>query len=194
MLIYYGRKNNPVNSGEGLKAGAHHYHTRQNYRRVFSFKKLIYNKNMKILAENKKAFFDYEIYEKFEAGIKLNGIEAKSAKLGRFNIAGSYALIKNNEAWLINSEIQSFEPNNTPKDYDSKRNRKLLLHKSEIKYLIGKLNQKFMLVPLKAYLKNNLIKIELGLAKTRKKIDKRELIKKRETDKKIRKILKKEII
>jgi SsrA-binding protein len=148
---------------------------------------------MKILTENKKALFDYQIYEKFEAGIKLSGLETKSAKLGRFNISGSYALIKNNEVWLINSEIQSFEPNNTPKDYDSKRNRKLLLHKSEIKYLIGKLNQKFMLIPIKAYLKNNLIKIELGLAKTRKKIDKRELIKKREADKKIRRIIKKEI-
>ncbi|MGC8776133.1 MAG: SsrA-binding protein SmpB [Minisyncoccia bacterium] len=148
---------------------------------------------MHIINENKKAYFDYEIYEKFQAGIELYGFEAKSAKLGRFNIIGSYALTKNNELWLINSNIEPFQPNNTPQNYDPKRNRKLLLRKSEIKYLIGKLNQKFMLIPLKVYLKNNLIKIELGLAKTRKKIDKRELIKKREVNLKLKKITREKI-
>lgn len=144
---------------------------------------------MKIITENKKAFFDYDIKEKFEAGIKLFGFEVKSAKAGRFNITGSYAVHKNNELFLINSEIQPIQPNNIQINYDPKRNRKLLMHKSEIKYLIGKLNQKFMLIPIKIYVKNNLIKIELGLGKARKKVDKRELIKQRETKQKIKKII-----
>ncbi|MCS6788974.1 MAG: SsrA-binding protein SmpB [Patescibacteria group bacterium] len=144
---------------------------------------------MKIISENKKALFDYEILEKFEAGIELFGFEAKSAKSGRFNITGSYAVAKNNQIFLINSEIEPLQPKNIQINYDSKRNRKLLLHKSEIKYLIGKLNQKLMLIPLKTYIKNNLIKIELGLGKIRKKIDKREIIKKREIQQKIKKII-----
>jgi len=144
---------------------------------------------MKILSLNKKASFDYQIFEKFEAGIVLSGQETKSAKLGRFSIIGSNVLIKNNEAWLINSEINPYQKNNA-QNYDPKRNRKLLLRKKEIKYLIGKLNQKFMLIPLKVYLKNNFIKLELGLVKPRKKYDKREVIKKREVRKEIEKNIK----
>lgn len=144
---------------------------------------------MKIITENKKALFDYDIKEKFEAGIELFGFEVKSAKSGRFNIAGSYVIHKNNELFLINSEIQPLQPNNIQINYDIKRDRKLLMHKSEIKYLIGKLNQKFMLIPLKSYIKNNLIKIELGLGRARKKTDKRELIKQREIKQKIKKVI-----
>lgn len=145
---------------------------------------------MKIITENKKAYFDYEIYEKFEAGIELLGIEVKSVKLGKINITGSYATISGREIQLINSEIQPFQIGDATLNYDPKRNRRLLLHKSEIKYLIGKMIQHFLLIPLKVYLKNNLIKIELGLARPRKKIDKRELIKKREAEKNIKKVLK----
>lgn len=144
---------------------------------------------MKIITENRKAIFDYEIKEKFEAGIELFGFEVKSAKQGNFNIVGSYAINKNSEIFLINSEIQLLQPKNITINYDPKRDRKLLLHKSEIKYLIGKLKEKFILIPLKTYIKNNLIKIELGLGKIRKKIDKRELIKKREINQKIKKIV-----
>ncbi len=144
---------------------------------------------MQILALNKKANFDYEIFEKFEAGIILSGFETKAAKVGKFNIVGSYGQIKNGEVWLINSSIDPYQPDNTPKDYTPQRTRKLLLHKKEINYLIGKLNQKFLLIPTKVYLKNNFIKLELALAKPRKKYDKRELIKKREIQKEIKKII-----
>jgi SsrA-binding protein len=135
---------------------------------------------MKILSENRKANFDYEIFEKFEAGIELFGFEVKSAKQGKFHIVGSYVLPKTNELWLVGAKIDPYQQNNLPKEYDPERNKKLLLHKSEIKYLIGKINQKFMLIPLSVFLKNNFVKILLGLARPRKKQDKRELIKKRE--------------
>lgn len=143
---------------------------------------------MKIISENKRAYFDYEIYEKFEAGIELLGIETKSVKLGKINISGSYAIPLNNEIQLINCEIQPFQKLHSSFNYNPRRNRRLLLHKSEIKYLIGKISQRFLLIPLKVYLKNNLIKIEIGLARHRKKIDKRELIKERELKKHIKKI------
>jgi SsrA-binding protein len=145
---------------------------------------------MKILALNKRANFDYEIFEKFEAGIVLSGDEVKSAKAGGFNIAASYAQVKDGEIWLINSEISPYQPKNISSNYDPKRTRKLLLHKKEIKYLGGKLTQKFMLIPLRVYLKNNFIKLELGLARPRKKYDKREIIKKREAKKLVKEITK----
>jgi len=142
---------------------------------------------MKILSENRKAHFDYEIFEKFEAGIELFGFEVKSAKQGKFHIVGSYVLPKNNELWLVGAKIDPYQQNNLPKEYDPERNKKLLLHKSEIKYLIGKINQKFMLIPLNVFLKNNFVKILLGLARPRKKQDKRELIKKREFKREVKK-------
>jgi SsrA-binding protein len=145
---------------------------------------------MKILALNKRANFDYEIFEKFEAGIVLSGDEVKSAKAGGFNIAASYAQVKDGEIWLINSEISPYQPKNISSNYDPKRTRKLLLHKKEIKYLGGKLTQKFMLIPLRVYLKNNFIKLELGLGRLRKKYDKRELIKKREAKKIVKEMTK----
>jgi SsrA-binding protein len=140
---------------------------------------------MKILSENRRAYFDYEILEKFEAGIELLGPEVKSAKSGKFHIAGARVLPYNNELWLVGAKIEPYQKNNIL-NYDSERNKKLLLHKSEIKYLIGKTSQKFILSPLSVYLKNNLIKVLIGIAKTRKKQDKRELIKKREVKRKIK--------
>lgn len=148
---------------------------------------------MKIISENKKAYFDYEILDRYEAGVELRGFEVKSAKNGRFNIAGSYVILRGGEAWLINSDIPPYQPKNTPPDYDSKRNRRLLLNRKEIKFLSGKLQEKGLtLLPLKIYIKNNLIKLELGLARHKKEYDKRETIKKREASKKIRATLKRE--
>ncbi|MEK9154643.1 MAG: SsrA-binding protein SmpB [Patescibacteria group bacterium] len=142
---------------------------------------------MPMITTNKRAYFDYNILETFEAGLELKGFEAKSIKNGRINLAGSYAIIRQNEAWLINADIPAYQPKNAPIDYDSKRNRKLLLRKSEIKNLIGKVAEKGLtLVPLKIYTKNRLIKIDIGLGKSRKKTDKRELIKKRDIEAKIR--------
>ncbi len=141
------------------------------------------------ITTNKRAYFDYQILENYEAGIELRGFEVKSIKNGRINLAGSYAVLKNNQLWLLNTDIPSYQLKNTPDDYDSKRTRRLLLKKSEIQGLIGKTHEKGLtLVPLKVYTKNRRIKIEIGLGKRRKKQDKRELLKKREDEKAIRKI------
>ncbi len=142
---------------------------------------------MKILSENRRARFDYEVLETFEAGIELLGTEVKSAKESRVNLSGSHAVIRGGEAWLLNADIPPYQPKNAPEDYDPKRTRRLLLHQSEIKSLTGKLHEKGLaLVPLLAYLKNGLIKIELGLAKSRKKRDKREVLKKRAHEREMR--------
>ncbi len=136
---------------------------------------------MKALAENKKAYFDYEILEKFQAGIILIGQEVKAIKTGRISLKGSYVIIKNNELFLIGAHIPPYQPKNAPKDYSPERLRKLLLKKTEIKHLIGKSKEKGLtLVPLKVYTQRAKIKIEFGVAKGKKKADKREAIKKRE--------------
>lgn len=141
-----------------------------------------------IIATNKKAFFDYEILETYEAGIELKGFEVKSIKNGRINLAGSYAIIKDGQIWLLNADIPAYQPKNAPPDYDPQRTRRLLMKKSEIQGLIGRLHEKGLtLTPLKVYIKNRKIKLEIGLGRSRKKKDKRELIKKRETEREIRK-------
>lgn len=145
---------------------------------------------MSIIIQNKKAYFDYQILETYEAGIELKGFEVKAIKSGRINLAGSYVVIRNNQAWLLNADIAPYQPKNMPADYDSKRTRRLLLNKSEIKNLIGRTQEKGLtLMPLKVYTKGKQqrIKIEIGLAKSRKRYDKRELIKKREVGKEMRK-------
>lgn len=154
---------------------------------------------MKTLTENKKAYFDYEILEKLEAGIALIGQEVKSMKMGKISLAGAYVVLRNNEAFLIGSKIPPYQPKNAPADYDAERLRKLLLKKSEIKYLIGKTKQKGLtLIPLRVYIKNGKrssgrIKLEFAIAKGRKKFDKRELIKKKEAEREIRRALKEEL-
>ena len=133
---------------------------------------------------NKKGSFDYEILEKFEAGIVLNGFEVKSIKIGHINLRGSFVTMKNNEFYLTGANIAPYQPNNTPLNYDPTRSRKLLLNNKEIKYLIGKSRQKGLkLIPIRVYVSGNLIKLEFGIAKGKKKYDKREIIKKREFQK-----------
>ena len=143
---------------------------------------------MDTIAENRRVKFDYEVLEKFESGIELLGLEVKSAKAGRLNLAGSHALFKNNQAWLLNSQIPPYQPKNTPQSYDPSRTRRLLLHKDEIASLAGKLREKLSLIPMRAYVKNNIIKIELGIARPRKKQDKRELLKRRSAEREMRRI------
>jgi len=146
---------------------------------------------MTTLAENKKAYFNYQILEKFEAGVSLIGQEVKSLKTRGVNLAGSYVIIKNEEAYWIGAKIAPYQPKNTPADYNPERSRKLLLKKSEIKYLIGKSKQKGLtLIPLRIYTKRGKIKVEFGIAKGKKKFDKRELIRKRETEREIERVLK----
>ena len=145
---------------------------------------------MKVFSENKKAYFNHEILEKFEAGLVLIGQEVKSIKLGRVNLAGSYVVLKNEEAYLVGAKIPPYQPKNTPSDYNPDRSRKLLLNKKEIRYLIGKNQEKGLtLVPIKVYTNNGKIKLEFGLGKGRKKFDKREVIKKRETNREIKRAL-----
>ena len=148
---------------------------------------------MKTYSENKKAIFDYEILERFEAGLVLFGQEVKSIKTGHINLSGSYVLIKNMEPFLIGVKIPPYQPNNAGADYGEERPRKILLNKKEINYLIGKTSQKgFSLIPLKIYDNNGRIKLEFGLARGKKKYDKKEKIKKRDTDREVNRELSRE--
>ncbi|MCD6094589.1 SsrA-binding protein SmpB [bacterium] len=143
---------------------------------------------------NKRAYFDYEILEKYEAGIELLGNEVKSIKKGQVSLKGSFVIIKKDEVYLLNAHISPYQVKNTPSNYNPFRTRRLLLHKSEIKGLIGKVKQKGLtLVPLKLYTKGGRIKIEIGLARARKKVDKREKIKEREIKREMERVLKNEI-
>ena len=146
---------------------------------------------MKVLAENKKAYFTYKILEKFEAGMVLIGQEVKSIRSGRISLKGSYVVFKGEELFLIGANIPPYQPKNAPANYNPERPRKLLLNKSEIKRLIGKTKEKGLtLIPLKVYTKNARIKLEFGIGKGKKKADKRELIKKREAEREMRRALK----
>ena len=144
---------------------------------------------MKPYTINKNASFNYTIIEKYEAGIVLLGFEVKAVKTGRATIQGSHITVEHNEVFLIGTTIAPYQPANTPPDYDPQRKRKLLLTKREIKTLLGKKAQAGLtIVPIKMYNKNNTIKVEIALARGKKKHDKRERIKKRDTDRDIRRV------
>lgn len=146
---------------------------------------------MKELSKNKRSYFDYDILEKIEVGIELLGFEVKAAKNGKIDLSGSYARLKDEQAWLVGASISPYQPNNTPKEYDPGRDRRLLITKKELKALSGKNKEAGLtIVPLRAYIKGRLVKIELGLARSKKKWDKREAIKRRESDTEIRRTFK----
>lgn len=146
---------------------------------------------MSAITENRKAYFNYEILETLEAGIELKGYEAKAVKGGRANLAGAFATVKDGQIWLTNADIPPYQPKNTPEGYEPTRSRRLLLKKSEIERLITKLqSERLTLIPLKLYNKGGRIKVELGLARGKRKYEKRETIKKRETQREIRRTLK----
>jgi len=146
---------------------------------------------METFAENKKAFAIYRILDKFEAGISLIGQEVKSIKTGRANLRGSYVVLREEEVFLIGANIPPYQPKNAPADYNPERSRKLLLKKSEINGLIGKVKEKGLtLIPLRLYNKSGKIKLEFALAKGMTKTDKREKIKKRESEREIERELK----
>mgnify|MGYP001564790473 CR=1 FL=1 len=146
---------------------------------------------MAVFAENRKARFDYEILETFEAGLVLSGAEVKSIKNGRMNLTGSYLNFHNGELYLIGAFIAPYQPKNQPADYDPYRSKKLLLRKKEIVSLIGKIKPKGLtLMPLKAYNKGRRIKLEFAVARGKKQYDKREIIAKREAARKIERELK----
>jgi len=141
----------------------------------------------KVLITNRRAKFDYSILETLEAGIVLAGKEVKSLKKGQGKLEGAYAFVFGGEIMLLNMHIPPYQPKNTMGMVETDRSRKLLLRKKEINYLIGKLKEKkFALIPLRVYLSKGKIKLELGLARGKTKIDKRETIKKREAERDVR--------
>ncbi|MEK9180654.1 MAG: SsrA-binding protein SmpB [Patescibacteria group bacterium] len=145
---------------------------------------------MKVLAKNRRAYFDYEITEKLEAGVVLTGQEVKSAKTGGLTLTGSYARVAGGEVELLNAKIKPYALAAGLESYDASQTRKLLLHKAEIYRLSGRTQEKGLtLLPLEAYTKKGKIKILLGLGRAKKKTDKRETIKKREDERKIQKII-----
>lgn len=145
---------------------------------------------MKVLAQNKKAFFDYKVLETFQAGISLLGHEVKAIKTGRISILGAYVMVKKGRVFLVNANIPPYQPKNTPQSYNPQRDRQLLLKKKEINNLIGKKKELGLtLIPLKVYTVKGLIKIEIGLAKGKKKFDKREAISKRDAEMKIKRAM-----
>ncbi len=143
---------------------------------------------MKII--NKRAHYDYELLERLEAGINLQGQEVKAVRLGHADLTGSFVKIIGSEAYLVNAKIFPYEFARTT-DYDQSRTRKLLLHKKEIIALKSKTEgSNLTIVPVAMYTTNNLIKVELALAKPRKKFDKKEKIKKRDLEREIQRALK----
>ncbi len=142
-------------------------------------------------ADNNKVTFDYEILDKFESGLVLFGFEVKAIKAGKVSIKGAYVKIVLGKLQLIGAIVSPYQPNNTPNNYDQQRTRDLLIKKHQLKKLIGKIEQQSIaLVPLKLYNKNGKIKLEVGIAKGKKKHDKREKIKKREFNIQKRRLLK----
>lgn len=136
---------------------------------------------------NRKARYDYQVEEEYEAGIVLTGTEIKSIRLGKVNIKDSYAIIRNEELFLLNTHIASYDKGNIF-NHDEDRTRKLLMHKNEIKKLNNKvILEGYTLIPLKIYFVKGRAKVLIGLCKGKKNYDKRESIKKRDVEREIRK-------
>jgi len=147
---------------------------------------------MATLVNNKKATFSYEVQDKYEAGIELFGFEVKSLKNNRGNLSGSYVVIRVNEAFLIGLDIPPYQANNTPDNYDQMRPRRLLLTKKELRELAEIENQKGLtLIPMSLYNKGNKVKVKFAVGRGKKTRDKRETIKRRESDREIHRTLKK---
>lgn len=144
---------------------------------------------MKVLIENRKARFDYAISEYLTAGVVLTGAETKSLKNGQASLAGAFVVLKAGEPYLINAHISPYKFASQQKEYDPERERKLLLGKKEIASLIGK-EKGTVIVPLQIIeSEKGLVKAVIGIGKGKKKFDKRETIKRRETEKKIRRFV-----
>ena len=137
---------------------------------------------MAALLQNKKVHFNYDILETFEAGMELFGFEVKSLRRREGSLEGSHISVRGNEAFLLGATIPPYQPKNTPTDYDPARNRRLLLTKKEISKLSGLESQKGLtIVPISVYNKNRKLKLEIGVARGKKKYDKRQTIKARES-------------
>ena len=140
---------------------------------------------------NKEAGFNYEILEKFEAGMELLGFEVKAIKAGKMNLAGSYVGVRGDEAFLIGASIAPYQVKNTPEDYEPTRTRKLLLNKKELTVLANFEPKKGLtIIPISVYNKGRHIKLEVAVARGKKRFDKRQTIKKREAEREMRRTLK----
>jgi len=137
------------------------------------------------------ASFNYELLDKYEAGLSLLGTEVKSIKLNQGSLKESYVIIENNELFLVKAHIPAFQPGNTAAEYDPYQNRKLLLSKKEIAEIVKKKHEAGLtVIPISMYSKGNKIKLSIALARGKKKHDKRESIKKRDTERDLGRILK----
>jgi SsrA-binding protein len=146
-----------------------------------------------LIADNRKAFHDYHILETFEAGVALLGTEVKGIREGRANLRDSYARVDGGEVWLFNVHINPYTHRGYV-DHDPKRKRRLLLHKYEIRKLIGKTVEKGLtLVPTRMYFKNGKVKVAIALAKGKQAHDKRETIRRREVDRETRAAVKERV-
>ena len=146
---------------------------------------------MKVIAENREARFEYFIEDSYEAGIVLDGGEVKSVRAGNVNLKDCYCSIVNGELFIKGMHIAVYDKAGSYNIKDSRRERRVLLHKSEINRLIGKVNQKgFTIVPLKVYFKGSLIKVEIGLCKGKHTYDKKQTIKERDLDRSAKRELK----
>lgn len=145
---------------------------------------------MNHLADNRKAKFDYEILETFSAGLELLGSEVKSVKEGKMNLQGAFVVVRGGEAYLLNANIPPYQPKNTPRDYEPLRKRKLLLSRKELEEL-EKMEQTkgLTIVPLSVYNKGRFLKLDLAIARGKKKFDKRESIKRRDVEREIKRTL-----
>lgn len=145
---------------------------------------------MKVVSQNRKAFYDYSIEESYEAGIVLTGTEIKSIRAGRVNLKDGYARPDKGELWLYNVHIARYEAGSRA-NHEPTRPRKLLLHRRQINELAGRVTQKgYTLVPLKLYFKKGIAKVEIGLARGKKRYDKRESIARREAEERMDRALK----
>ncbi|MDE1925479.1 MAG: SsrA-binding protein SmpB [Patescibacteria group bacterium] len=143
------------------------------------------------LVEHKKARFDYEILEEFEAGIELLGHEVKSLRARHGKLEGSHIIIRGGEAYIVGMSVPPYQPQNMPKEYDPERSRRLLLTKKELGQLAAADGQKGLtIVPLAVYNKNSKLKVRVAVARGRKKYDKREHLKERDTKREMERTLK----
>ena len=146
-----------------------------------------------LIADNRKALYDYHLLETFEAGIALLGTEVKGIREGRANLRDSYARVEQGEVWLYNVHISPYSHRGYV-DHDPKRRRKLLLHRAEIRKLIGKtIERGLTLVPTRLYFKNGRVKVALALARGKQAHDKRETIRRREVDRETRAAVKERV-
>lgn len=146
---------------------------------------------MAVYGLHKKARFDYEVLDTIEAGIELLGFEVKAVRAGKISLEGSHVIIRGGEAYVVGLQISPYQPGNTPEEYNPLRTKKLLLSKKEIEMLADKDAAKGLtIIPLSLYNKNSKIKVEVAIVRGKKLHDKRETIKKRDTERELRRDLK----